>query len=206
MNLLKKILTAGIFSILASSTVALANTYPSRPIKLVAPFPPGGGTDIMARALAKELANDLKQPVIVENRSGASGNIGASAVARSKADGYTLLMTSAPFAISPAIFDDLSFHPVKDFVAITQISTVPLLIVTRADAPFNDLSDVISMAASNKNQISYATFGVGSPPHLTGEKIQELADVQMLHVPYKGGAEALTDIQSGQVSIGILDI
>lgn len=185
---------------------ANADTFPSKPIKLVAPFPPGGGTDIMARALAEQLAAELKQPVIVENRSGASGNIGAAAVARSKSDGYTLLMTSAPFAIGPAIFKDLSFDPIKDFTAITQISTVPLLVVTRANSPLNSIADLVAAAKESENSISFATFGVGSPPHLTGQKIQELAGIKMLHIPYKGGSEAITELLSGQVSIGILDV
>src|SRR5690606_30607671 len=107
-----------------------AAAYPERPIKLVVPFPSGGGTDIVARKLAQELTAELKQTVIVENRSGASGDIGAASVARSAADGYTVMMTAAPFAIAPALFKDLGFHPVKDFTAITQIATVPLLVVT----------------------------------------------------------------------------
>jgi len=127
-------------------------------------------------------------------------------VARAKNDGYTVLMTSAPFAIAPAIFKDLTFAPVKDFTAITQISMVPLLVVTRADSPLNSIADLIAAAKENDKSISFATFGVGSPPHLTGEKIQELAGIKMLHIPYKGGSEAITELLSGQVSIGILDV
>lgn len=206
MSWVTKAVVGTVLSIFGALAGANADTYPDKPIKLVAPFPPGGGTDIMARALAAQLAAELKQPVIVENRSGASGNIGAAVVARSKNDGYTLLMTSAPFAIGPAIFKDLSFHPIKDFTAITQVSTVPLLIVARANSPLNSISDLVAAAKENDNSISFATFGVGSPPHLTGEKIQELAGIKMLHIPYKGGTEAITELLSGQVSIGILDV
>ncbi|TEA79933.1 tripartite tricarboxylate transporter substrate binding protein [Allopusillimonas ginsengisoli] len=206
MSWFTKTVVGVVLGILGALSGANADTYPNRPIKLVAPFPPGGGTDIMARALAEQLAAELKQPVIVENRSGASGNIGAAAVARAKNDGYTLLMTSAPFAIGPAIFKDLSFDPIKDFTAITQISMVPLLVVTRADSPLNSIADLIAAAKENDKSISFATFGVGSPPHLTGEKIQELAGIKMLHIPYKGGSEAITELMSGQVSIGILDV
>lgn len=156
------------------------------------------GTDIMGRALAEQLGRELKQPVIVVNRSGAAGNIGAASVARADNDGYTLLMTSAPFAIAPAIFPDLSFHPIKDFTAITQISMVPLLVVTRANSPLNSISDLVAAAKQNEDSISFATFGVASPPHLAGQKIQELAGMKMLHIPYKGGSEAITELLSGR--------
>jgi len=183
---------------------AASAAYPDKPIKLVVPFPAGGGTDIVARKLAQEMTARLNQTVVVENRSGASGNIGAAAVARAPADGYTLMLTAAPFAIAPALFKDLSFHPVKDFTAITQIAIVPLLVVTRPESPLNTMADLID-AASNTD-VTYATFGVGSPPHLVGEKIQQLANVKMRQIPYKGGQAALADIVSGTVTIAILDV
>ncbi len=185
---------------------AVPSNFPEREIKLVVPFPPGGGTDIVARKLAQALTAELGKTVFVENRSGASGNIGASAVARAPADGYTLMLTAAPFAIAPALFKDLSFHPVKDFTAITEIATVPLLIVTRPDSPLNSIKDLITAAGKDGTDTTYATFGMGSPPHLVGEKIQELAHIKMRQVPYKGGQSALADILSGDVTIGILDV
>lgn len=206
MNWMKRLSLGIVLAAAGIAASANAESYPDRPIKLVVPFPPGGGTDIVARALAQQLTNDLQQTVIVENRSGASGNIGAAAVARAKADGYTLMMTAAPFAIAPALFKDLSFHPVKDFTAITEIATVPLLIVTRADSPLNTISDLIEAAKEKDADVTYATFGVGSPPHLMGEKIQQVANIKMRQIPYKGGQAALTEIVSGQVTIGILDV
>jgi len=187
-------------------TGAVAAAYPERPIKLVVPFPSGGGTDIVARKLAQELTAELKQTVIVENRSGASGNIGAASVARSAADGYTVMMTAAPFAIAPALFKDLGFHPVKDFTAITQIATVPLLVVTRPQSPLNTMADLVAAARRQGADVTYATFGVGSPPHLVGEKIQQLAGVKMRQIPYKGGQAALSEILSGDITVGILDV
>jgi len=194
--------TAGIG--LISATVHAA--YPDKQIKLVVPFPAGGGTDIVARKLAQKLTDDLKQTVYVENRGGASGNIGAAAVARAPADGYTLMLTAAPFAIAPALFKDLSFDPVKDFTAITQVATVPLLVVTRPESPLNTIADLIAAARKNGSDITYATFGMGSPPHLVGEKIQELAHIKMRQIPYKGGQAALSEIISGDITIGILDV
>jgi len=185
---------------------AASAAYPDKPIKLVVPFPAGGGTDIVARKLAQEMTARLNQTVVVENRSGASGNIGAAAVARAPADGYTLMLTAAPFAIAPALFKDLSFHPVKDFTAITQIAIVPLLVVTRPASPLNTMVDLIDAAKQDDADVTYATFGVGSPPHLVGEKIQQLAKVKMRQIPYKGGQAALADIVSGTVTIAILDV
>lgn len=206
MNWIAKTVVGTALGILGAWGGANAAAYPDKAITLVVPFPPGGGTDIMGRALAEQLGRELKQPVIVVNRSGAAGNIGAASVARADNDGYTLLMTSAPFAIAPAIFPDLSFHPIKDFTAITQISMVPLLVVTRANSPLNSISDLVAATKQNEDSISFATFGVASPPHLAGQKIQELAGMKMLHIPYKGGSEAITELLSGQVSIGILDV
>ncbi|GAB2904148.1 tripartite tricarboxylate transporter substrate binding protein [Paralcaligenes ginsengisoli] len=201
----KLLLGIGIASAGIMSTASAA-TYPDKPIKLLVPFPAGGGTDIVARKLAQKLTADLKQTVYVENRGGASGNIGAAAVAHAPADGYTLMMTAAPFAIAPALFKGLSFHPVKDFTAITEIATVPLLIVTRNDSPLNTVADLLAAARKKGTDITYATFGVGSPPHLVGEKIQQLARIKMRQIPYKGGQAALSEILSGQISIGILDV
>lgn len=206
MNWIKRLSLGIVLATVGIAATANAENYPDKPVKLVVPFPPGGGTDIVARALAQQLTADLKQTVIVENRSGASGNIGAASVARAKADGYTLMMTAAPFAIAPALFKELSFHPVKDFTAITEIATVPLLIVTRADSPLDTIADLIEAAKKNEADVTYATFGVGSPPHLMGEKIQQVANIKMRQIPYKGGQAALTEIVSGQVTVGILDV
>jgi len=124
-----------VVSALWGSTIWAQAEFPNKPVKIVVPFPPGGGTDIVGRLIGARLSEQWKQPVIVENRPGASGNIGADYVARQPADGYTMLITSAPFAIAPAVFDNLNFDPVKNFTPITQIATVPLILVTRPDSP-----------------------------------------------------------------------
>ncbi len=186
--------------------VGHADGFPDRPIKLTVPFPPGGGTDIVARRLAEGLRQELGQPVVVENRAGASGNIGAESVARAASDGYALMLTAAPFAIAPAVFKSLAFDPVKDFTPVTQVASVPLLIVTRADSRFNTIADVIAAARKDANALSYATFGNGSPPHLVGESMKAMTRIGMTHVPYKGGQAALPDILSGQIDIAIMDV
>jgi tripartite-type tricarboxylate transporter receptor subunit TctC len=180
--------------------------YPARPIKLVVPFPAGGGTDIVARRLAEHLRLELGQPVIVENKAGASGNIGAESVARAAPDGYTLLLTAAPFAIAPAVFKNLAFDPVANFTPIAQIASVPLLVVTRAESPLRTIADLVAAAKKDGNAISYATFGNGAPPHLVGERMKSLGGFGMTHVPYKGGQAALPDILSGQIGVAIMDV
>lgn len=206
MNQIRKLSFGIALAMAAITSASYAGNYPDKPIKLVVPFPPGGGTDTAARTLAQKLTTELKQAVIVENRSGASGNIGAAVVAHAKPDGYTLMLTAAPFAIGPALFKTLSFNPVKDFTAITQIATVPLVVVTRADSPLNTMADLIAAARKKDSDVTYATFGVGSPSNLNGEKIQQLAHIKMTQIPFKGSSGALPAVLSGRVTIGILDV
>ncbi len=188
------------------AATAQAQDFPSKPIKIVVPFPAGGGSDIVARKLAEHLRQDLGQPVVIDNRAGASGNIGADAVARSAPDGTTLMLTAAPFAIAPAVFKSLPFDPVRDFTPIAQLATVPLLFVTRAESPLNSVADIVAAARQAPDRLSYASFGNGSPPHLVGESMKLLTGTRITHVPYKGGQAALTDILSGQISFAILDV
>ncbi|WP_246474995.1 Bug family tripartite tricarboxylate transporter substrate binding protein [Diaphorobacter ruginosibacter] len=193
-------------ALVAMPSQAQATCTPDRPVRLVVPFPAGGGTDIIARRLAEHLRQDLKQPVVVDNRAGASGNIGAENVAHAAPDGCTLMLTAAPFAIAPAVFKGLSFHPVKDFTAIAKVASVPLLVVTRADSPLKSMADLMEAARRKPDAISYGTFGTGAPPHLVGSQIQRLGNFHMTHVPYKGGQAALPDLLSGQLDIAIMDV
>ncbi|MES2993259.1 MAG: tripartite tricarboxylate transporter substrate binding protein [Pseudomonadota bacterium] len=198
---------ATLLALFAAALPTTAQTWPAKqPIRLVVPFPPGGGTDIVARRFAEHLRGELGQMVIVDNKAGASGNIGADAVAKATPDGYTLLLTAAPFAIAPAMFKKLSFDPVKDFTPVVQLATVPLLLVTRADSPLNSVADLIAQARKEPDGLTYATFGNGSPPHLVGESMKLLTGTRITHVPYKGGQAALPDILSGQISVAIMDV
>lgn len=189
----------------AASTAAAAQTFPSKPIRLVVPYPPGGGTDIMARLLAEPLREELGQPVVVENRPGAGGALGTAEVGRSAADGHTLLLTAGAFVIAPSLLKSPGYDPVKDFTGVAQIAIVPLLLLTRPDSPLDSVADLLALARREGNRVSFASFGVATPSHLVGESINQLAPAQMTHVPYKGGMQALPDIASGQVTVALLD-
>jgi len=183
---------------------AAANGWPSKPIRVVQPFAAGGGGDIVTRLLAEKMQAELGQPVLVENRPGAGGNIGAQLVSRQSADGYTLMTTSGGFAIAPSLFKSLGYDPVKDFVPITKIAVAPLLVLVRADSPLRSMADLIALAKKDPKAVSYASFGIGSPSHLIGESINKQAGISMTHVPYSAG-NAATDLQGGQVTVAILD-
>ncbi len=192
-------------AIVAMTPLAWAQTgWPSKPIKIVQPFAAGGGGDIVSRLLAEKMQAELGQPVVVENRPGAGGNIGAQQVARQPADGYTLMTTSGAFAISPSLFKSLGYDPQKDFVPITKIAIAPLLVLVRADSPLRTMADLIAMAKKDPKAVSYASFGIGSPSHMIGESINKKAGITMAHVPYSAG-NAVTDLLGGQVTVAILD-
>jgi tripartite-type tricarboxylate transporter receptor subunit TctC len=200
-------LAAGLaWALAAGAAQAQPGCAKERPIRLVVPFPAGGGTDIVARRLGDKLRQDLGQTVVVDNRAGASGNIGADNVAKSAPDGCTLMLTAAPFAIAPAVFKNLPFDPVRDFTAVAQVAVVPLLVVTRTESPLKTVADLAAAAKARPGALSYATFGNGAPPHLVGERMQALGQFRMTHVPYKGGQAALPDLLSGQLDVAIMDV
>ncbi len=184
---------------------AQAQTYPTRPIKLVVNNAPGGGTDIMARVLAELMKEDLGQAVVVENKVGAGGALGAAEVARAAPDGYTVLVSAGAFVIAPSVLKNPGYDPVKDFVGVAQIAIVPLIVLTRPDSPLNTLADLLALARKDGDKVSFASFGNATPSHLVGESINQLAKVRMTHVPYKGGMLALPDLLSGAVTVGLLD-
>ena len=192
-------------AIAAMAPMAWAQSgWPGKPIKIVQPFAAGGGGDIVSRLLAEKMQAELGQPVVVENRPGAGGNIGAQQVARQPADGYTLMTTSGAFAISPSLFKSLGYDPQKDFVPVTKIAIAPLLVLVRADSPLRTMADLIAMAKKDPKAVSYASFGIGSPSHMIGESINKKAGIAMAHVPYSAG-NAVTDLLGGQVTVAILD-
>ena len=187
----------------AQSGAATAG-WPARPIRIVQPFAAGGGGDIVSRLLAEKLQAELGQPVVVENRTGAGGNIGAQYVARQSADGYTLMITSGGFAITPSLFKSLGYDPLKDFVPVTKIAIAPLLVLVRADSPIRSMADLIALAKKEPQAVNYASFGTGSPSHMIGESINRHAGIAMAHVPYTTG-NGITDLMGGQVTVGIWD-
>ena len=179
---------------------AAAQAYPTRPIRIVVPFPPGGGTDILARLLAQKLTESLGQQVIVDNRPGAGGKTGTEIAVKAAPDGHTLLMVSASYAVNAAIYK-LTFDPVKDLLPVAQMASVPFVLVSHPSLPANNMKELIALAKAKPGQLNYASTGNGSSPHLAGELLTMMTDTRMVHVPYKGGGPALTDVLAGEVQL-----
>jgi tripartite-type tricarboxylate transporter receptor subunit TctC len=190
---------------LALGEQALAQPFPSKPVHIVVPYTTGGGTDTMARLLADFLSKDLGQPIVVDNKPGAGGSVGAAQVARSPADGYTILLTAGGFVIAPSVLKNPGYDPVKDFVGLSQIAIVPLIVVTRPDSPLKTFADLIALAKRDGDKVNFGSFGNGTPSQLVGVEINRLAGVKMTHVPYKGTSASLPDLLSGRIDVAILD-
>ncbi len=179
---------------------AHAQPYPNRPIKIVVPYAAGGAVDIVARTIGQPLSEALKQPVIIDNRPGASANIGMELVAKAAPDGYTMLMASNGIATNMALFPNLAFDGRRDFSPVAKIGYAPLVIVVPASSPIKSLKDLIAMAKAEPGKLTYASAGNGSSGHLAGELLKSTAKVDVLHVPYKGGAPAITDLLGERIS------
>jgi tripartite-type tricarboxylate transporter receptor subunit TctC len=179
---------------------ANAQSYPARPVRVIVPFPPGAGADITTRLFAPRLSEALGQAVVVENRGGAAGNIGAEVVARAAPDGYTLLTAPASLAISQTLYKKLSFDLLRDFQAVSMLASVPFVLVVHPSLPARSVKDLIAFAKARPGQINYASSGNGSAPHLTTEMLKMQARIDVVHVPYKGTPLAVIDLLTGQVS------
>jgi tripartite-type tricarboxylate transporter receptor subunit TctC len=191
------------FTLATSSFFAVGQqAYPSKPIRLIVGFAPGGGTDIVARAIAPKMSEILGQSVIIENKSGAAGTIGADLVAKSNPDGYTLLMGhSNSNAISPFVLTNVPYNPATDFTPITYLGYVPNVLVVKSSLPVNSVSQLISLAKANPGQMTYGSSGIGSTQHLAGALFSKIAGIQMNHVPYKGSGQAIVDLLGGQITM-----
>lgn len=182
--------------------VAQAQAFPNRPITIVVPFPAGGTTDILARILGQYMSTDLGQPVVIDNRAGAGGNIGSQAVARSPADGYTLLMgTVGTHAINASLYKRLPYDPVKDFAPLSRAAMVPNLLVAHPSQPYKTVQEMVAYAKANPGRINFASSGNGTSIHLSGELFKKMAQVDMQHVPYRGSAPAIADLVGGQTAV-----
>ena len=195
---------AGLGTALATPALAQAD-FPNRQVRLLVAASPGSGGDIVARLVAEPMRDNLGQLVVVDNRPGASGNTGADAVFRSPADGYTVLLTAGAFAISPSVLKHLAFDPVRDFTGVALLATVPVIVVVRPESPLRSIADIIAAARARGTAVSYASFGIGTPPHLIGERMGLEAGNRMTHVPYRVSAQAFPDIVSGALDFAILD-
>lgn len=195
--------TLPLLLLLGLSSPASANNYPTRTITLIVPFAAGGGVDVMGRILAQKLEQNLGQTIVVENKPGASGMLGANYLTKAKPDGYTLMLGSAgETAINPYVYrSSMLYDPFTDLTPISAVTLVPNVLVTGPSADFSTLADLIDFSRDNPDAIAYATSGVGNPQHLNGALLEDIAQVQMLHVPYKGAAEQLSDVASGNVEM-----
>jgi tripartite-type tricarboxylate transporter receptor subunit TctC len=188
--------------LLALSSSALAQQYPNRPIRFVVPFAPGGSTDTLARTLGQKLTDALRQQVVVDNRSGANGNIGMEIVAHAAPDGYTIVLGYiANLGIGPSLYAKLPFDPVRDYAPITQIASSPNILAVHPSLPVKSFRELIAYAKTNPKKLNFASSGVGSIGHLTGELLNRSAGVYMVHVPYKGSGQAVIDLLGGQVQM-----
>src|SRR5918994_6384835 len=193
-------------TLLCAIAVALAQPgvaqfSPNQPIRMIAPFPPGGSVDIMARLIAEPLARELGGKIVIDNRTGASGNIGMEAAARAKPDGYTLVLNTIPLATNQALFDKLTWDPLKDFAPIGMVATAPHVLVVPNKVQAKRVDDLVRLARSNPGKLTYASAGVGTTFHLCGEMFKDSTNTFILHVPYRGGGPALLDTLGGQVDM-----
>jgi len=190
----------GLLALAALSTAAQGQDFPNRPVKLLVPQTPGGASDVLARIVAQKLSEKWGQPVVVENRAGAGGNIGMENVATSPPDGYTLLMSYVgTHAINGSLYKKLSFDPEKDFAPVATLATLPFVVVTKADSPIKTIADLA--AAAKTGRLTYGSAGNGSVNHLLGEMFNSAAGVKMVHVPYRGAAPAMQDLMGGQINL-----
>ena len=178
-----------------------ARDYPTKPIRFLVPYPPAGGTDIVARTLTEPLSQVLGQPIIIDNRGGAAGNLGTDLAAKAPADGYTVLFTLSSHTINPRLYDKLPFDVEKDFVPVSLAAMIPQILVVNPTVPVNNVKELIALARSQPGKLNYASVGTGSPGHIAGELFKLKTGVDMVHVPYKGGGPAVTDTLGGQVQL-----
>jgi tripartite-type tricarboxylate transporter receptor subunit TctC len=198
-------LLAALLALAVTAGAHAQSTYPDKPVRLVVPFPAGSGTDIIGRLLAHQLTADFGQTVIVDNRPGASTIVGTEIVAKSAADGYTMVMASNNHAMNPSLFEGkLPFDSIKDFAAVGQVAILPFILVVNPQVPAKTLEELIALA--RKGGLTYASTGNGTPPHVAGEMLKRAAKVDITHVPYKGSAAAVQDVVSGQVPMMFINV
>lgn len=196
------LLFAAAFASVTTFHPAAAQTWPTKPIRLIVPYPPGGTTDLLGRGIGQKLSASLGQQVVVENRPGAGGSIGAGLVAKSNSDGYTLLLgTIATHAINPNLYPDNPYDPLTDFAPVVLVATMPNLLVVNPSVPAKSVRELIALARSKPGELAFASAGSGTTQHLSGEIFKKMAGIDMLHIPYKGNAPAVTDLVGGQVQV-----
>ena len=204
MRMLGAVLTG--FSVLLSPTLAAAQDFPTKPIRLIVPFPPGGPNDIIARVIGQRMSELAKQPVVIDNRGGQGGVLGTDAVAKAAPDGYTIAISSAgALAISPGM-EKVAYDTLKDLAPVTLVATVPEMLVVANNVPAHDMTELIALAKAQPGKLNFASSGPGSLPHLAGELLKLTAKIDLVHVPYRGAAPAVNDLLGQQVQMAFLDL
>lgn len=199
------VLCAAVLAVcVAGSAAAQQDSYPARPVKIIVPFPPGGATDYVARFVGDKLTQRLGKPFIIENRTGAGGMLGADAAAKSPADGYTLFVASASYAVIPSLMK-LPYDPVRDLVPVISMVIAPIIVTVNADVPIRSLKELVAYAKANPDKLAYASNGIGSTVHVLTEAFMSNTQTRMMHVPYKGIGPAVSDLVSGQVQVLFTD-
>jgi len=194
------------FLVLLSVTAYGQDSWPSRPVRFILPFPPGGGTDILGRLIAERLSAGLGQPVVTENRGGAGGNVGAEAAARSSPDGYTIVLVAPSLAISPTLYSKINYDPVKDFAPVSLVATVPNVMITQASLPVQNLQEFIAFAKAKPGALNFGSGGAGTSNHLAGELFNIVTGAKLVHIPYKGVNLAMQDVLAGNVHLVFIGI
>ena len=187
--------------VLCAGTALAQTMYPDKPLRFVVPYPPGGGTDVIARIVQERFGAALGQAIIIDNKGGAGGSVGSELVARAAPDGYTVLFTLSSHTINPAIYPKLSFDTIKDFEAIGTVASLPQILVANPQVPANTVAELVALAKAKPELLAYASVGNGSPGHLAGELFKLRTGTQMTHIPYRGGGPAVVDVISGQVPL-----
>ncbi len=201
---MREVKVKSVFAVLAlcGCSSAFAQSYPTKPIRMIVAYPPGGGTDIVGRMMAQKLSENLAQTVVIDNRGGAAGSIGSEIVAKSAPDGYTILMGNvAPNAINVSLYAKLGYDPVRDFEPVSLVASTPNILVVHPTLAVKTVSDLIALAKAKPGTLNYPSAGLGSSSHLAGELLDSIAGVKMVHIPYKGGGPALTDLLGGQMQL-----
>ena len=205
---MKKISATGVIAAMlfvgSASTIQAADTYPNKPVRLIVPFGPGGGTDLIARTLSPRLTEALGQSVVVDNRAGASANLGAGLVAKAAPDGYTLLLANANYTINPSLFRTLPFDPVREFAPVAHIANAANALAVHPSIPARNVKELIAFARAHPGALNFASPGNGTSSHLAGELFRQMAKIDVTHIPYKGATPAVTDLIAGQVSFTIV--
>ena len=180
--------------------------WPNHPIRMIVPYPPGGGTDVVARIVNEKLSQELGQPIVIDNRGGAGGSVGTEIASKAAPDGYTILLTLSSHTINPKLFPKLGYDVERDFIPISLAASIPQILVANPAVPASNMQELLAWMKANPGKVNYASVGVGSPAHIAGELLKLKSGVQMTHVPYKGGGPAMTDVIAGQVQLAIVSM